>query len=204
MDILVKTFLMVYVLLNPFIMSVYMMDILRTLELRRLVGQLTRAGIISLMIFLAFAWLGERIFEKFLQVRFTSFLLFGGVVYLLIGIRLILGLSPPVDISKSDPETISAVICMPFIIGPGTISASVLAGVRMPLLLAAVTIGLSLAAALASIVLIKILHDWVRTRHEQYVQLYSELVGRATALFTGSFAVDMIITTVERWLSTLT
>jgi multiple antibiotic resistance protein len=92
---------------------------------------------------------------------------------------------------------------MPFIIGPGTISASVLAGSRLDFVLGSLAISLALAAAIGSIILLKKLHDMVQTRSERYVERYVEVAGRVTGLFTGSFAVEMILKGIERWLHVL-
>jgi multiple antibiotic resistance protein len=89
---------------------------------------------------------------------------------------------------------------MPFIVGPGTISAAVLAGSRLSVPLASLAIALALVSALASILLIKMLHDYVRARDERIVHRYSEIAGRVTALFTGAFAIEMIFSGLERWL----
>jgi hypothetical protein len=43
------------------------------------------------------------------------------------------------------------------------------------------------------------MRDAARTRHERLVQRYATVAGRVTALFTGSFAIEMIFTGLERW-----
>ena len=181
-------------------MSIYLIELIRGMSLRDFGTQLVRAGIVSLAVFLLFAWAGEVLFEDIMQVRFLSFMIFGGITFLIIGVRLILNTGPPIASLSPHSREVSGAIAMPFIIGPGTISASVLAGSRLNLLLAALAIGLALAAAIVSIILLKTLHDVVQTRSERYVERYVEVAGRVTALFTGSFAVEMILKGIERWL----
>lgn len=204
MDSFTRSFLLLFVLLNPFIMSVYLLELVQTLDKRRFASQLLRAGFISLVVFLLFAWAGDAIFEDVLQVRFLSFLIFGGITFLIIGTRLILGLGPPVEsLRPAKGDDVSASIAMPFIVGPGTISASVLAGTRLDPVRATTAIGLALAAALVAIIVFKWLHDYARTHHEEFLHRYAEIAGRVAALFTGSFAIEMILTGVEGWLETL-
>lgn len=203
MDFFVENSLLLFVLLNPFIMSIYLLDLIKALEFRVFTQHLIRAALISLAVFLLFAWGGMQIFENVFQVRFESFLIFGGIIFLIVGARLILGAGPPVDAINPNREGISAAIAMPFIIGPGTISASVLAGSRLEPLMATLAITLGLAAAMAALVFIKWLHDHVRTRNETLVHRYTEVAGRATALFIGTFAIEMIISGFERWHATL-
>jgi multiple antibiotic resistance protein len=55
-----------------------------------------------------------------------------------------------------------------------------------------------------AILVFKWLHDYARAHHEGFVHRYAEIAGRVAALFTGSFAIEMIMTGVEGWLETLT
>ncbi|MEZ5315929.1 MAG: MarC family protein [Vicinamibacterales bacterium] len=201
MDLFTRSFLLLLVLLNPFVLSVYLLELVRSLDLRSFSRQLARAGAISLAVFTAFAWAGDGLFENVFQVRFFAFLIFGGIVFLIIGVRLIIRNEEPSLPAGQGGEGAAVAIATPFIIGPGTISASVLAGARLPFPLAVAAIGLALFAALAAMVLIKRLHDRVRRSHERLVRRYVQIAGRATALFTGSFAIDMILRGLEGWLA---
>ena len=199
MDLFLRSFMMIVVLLNPFILSIYLLDVVRALEFREFARQLSRAMTISFVVFASFAWAGEALFESAFQVRFFAFRIFGGITFLIIGIRLIMGV-PQVAGPRPAGQHVAASIAMPFIIGPGTISASVMAGSRLDWGWAAAAIGLAQMTALAALLLFKRVHDHVRTTHEPLMQRYTEIVGRATALFAGSFAIDMILRGVECWL----
>ncbi|MDH5649094.1 MAG: MarC family protein [Gammaproteobacteria bacterium] len=199
MDSFLKSSLLIFVLLNPFIMSIYLIQLIRVVDFKTFSVLLIRAGLISYAVFLLFAWAGELIFDDVMQIRFLAFMIFGGITFLVIGVRLILGVGPPVESINPQSKEIAGAIAMPFIVGPGTISASVLAGSQLNPVKASFSIGLGLVCAIASIILLKKLHDWVQTRHERYVERYVEIAGRVTALFTGSFAVDMILKGIERW-----
>lgn len=195
-----NSFLLLLVLLNPFIMSIYLLDLVKQVELRVFSQLIVRAFLMSLVVFLVFAWFGERVFDSVFQVRFLAFMIFGGITFLIVGIRLILGMGPPVDAMNTQSREVAGAIAMPFIVGPGTISACVIAGSRVGAPGASLAITLAIVVAAISMILLKFLHDWVQTRHERYVERYVEIAGRITALFTGSFAVDMILKGVERWL----
>lgn len=194
-----KSVLLIFILLNPFILSVYLKQLIGTLSFAEFAVQIIRAGIISLAVFLLFAWTGEQVFEDVMQVRFAAFLVFGGITFLAVGLRLIMGAKHPMEALDPEQGEVSAAIAMPFIIGPGTISAAVFAGSRLSLPGAAGAITLGLVLALAAILAIKWLHDYVRTRNERLVARYSEVAGRVTALFTGAFAIELIFTGLERW-----
>ena len=201
MDPFTKSFALLLVLLNPFIMSVYLIELVR--GCRAFVRALLLAGAGSYLVFLTFAMAGDSLFTNVLQVRFASFPIFGGVTFLVIGVRLILVGGTPIPSVRATSSELPGSIAVPFLIGPGTVSASVLAGSRLEAGTAALAIGLALGAALLAIIVFKWLHDFVSSRNERLVQRYTEIAGRATALFTGSFAIEMILTGIETWLRTL-
>jgi small neutral amino acid transporter SnatA (MarC family) len=55
---------------------------------------MVRAAVISFAVFSAFARGGEVIFEDIMQIRFLSFQVFGGIVFMVTGIRLLLNIGP--------------------------------------------------------------------------------------------------------------
>jgi len=77
------------------------------------------------------------------------------------------------------------------------------AGARLDRPSAVLAIGLATLTALALMLLFKWVHDVLQARHERLLDRYTEIAGRATALFAGSFAVDMILRGVEDWLALL-
>ncbi len=196
-----QSLLLIFILLNPFIMSIYLIDLIKGVSVGVFSRLMIRAGLISYVVYVLFAWLGEMIFDSVLQIRFPAFMIFGGITFLIIGVRLILGIGPPMDSIKPESREVVGAIAMPFMVGPGTISASVIAGTELGLLNASLAIGLGLGSAIGAMILFKRVHDFLRTRHERYMERYVEIAGRITALFTGSFAVDMILRGIERWLN---
>tara|TARA_R100001143_G_scaffold8525_1_gene10674 strand:- start:2489 stop:3100 length:612 start_codon:yes stop_codon:yes gene_type:complete len=201
MDQFGQSLLLIFVLLNPFIMSIYLLTLVKNTSLGIFSSLIIRAGLISFVVFVIFAWLGEVIFDEVLQIRFPAFMIFGGITFLIIGVRLILGIGPAMESINPQSKEVAGAIAMPFIVGPGTISASVIAGTQLGIMPAALAIGLGLVFALGSMVLFKKLHDFVQAKKERYIERYVEIAGRITALFTGSFAVDMILRGIERWLA---
>jgi multiple antibiotic resistance protein len=196
----VKSVVLMLVLFNPFLMSVYLIDIFRELEGKTFSYVLLRAFVISGLVFMVFAWAGDRLFTSVLQARFEAFLIFGGIAFLVIAIRYIVLGAPVMVTLRGPPEHLSGTIAMPFMIGPGTVSASVLTGSRLPLLQAIAAITLALAIACGLLIGLKWIHDRVKRRNESLVNRYVEVVGRAAALVIGTIAVEMILSGLDRWL----
>ena len=159
-------------------------------------GRLSSAS----LAFVVFALAGDAIFEQVLQVRFASFQIFGGITFLIIGIRLILGMGPPMEALRPDSAQLSGAIAMPLIVGPGTISASVVAGNRLEPILAILCIVFALSVAIVSIICFKLIHDYILKSNKIYLQRYTDIAGRVTALFTGSFAIELIFKGTSNWI----
>lgn len=200
MDSFLRSTLLLFALLNPFLMSIYLLDLLTGLDGPAFRRVLVRGSLIAGTVFLLFAATGDALFRDVLQVRYASFLMFGGVIFLIIGIRYVMVGPQALEQLRGEPEHIAGSIALPFMIGPGTISASVMAGARLPFPRAAAAIACAMAGTFLGLVLLKRLHDDLRQSDEARVRRYIDLVGRISALIIGTFAVDMILTGVEEWL----
>lgn len=199
----VDSFLLLFVLLNPFLLSIYLLDLIEELDQTTFRRALIRGMLISFFVFAAFAWAGDAIFSRVLQVRFAAFLIFGGLVFLIIAIRYVMIGSGAIRELRGSAEHVSGSIAMPFLIGPGTVSASVLAGSHLPVIFAVLSIAAALVTAIAAVLLIKRLHDAVKKNHEGLVERYIDVVGRISALVIGTIAVDMILRGIDIWLADL-
>lgn len=194
---------LLFVLLNPFLMSIYLLDLISRLNTAAFRAVTTRGAAIAATVFIIFALTGDMIFRNLLHVRFASFLIFGGVIFLVIGIRFVLIGSAAITSLRGPAEHVAGSIAMPFMIGPATVSASVLAGARMPWFLAVLAIVTALVATSVCVIVIKTLHDHISTRNQSLVNRYVDIVGRISALVIGTVAVEMIAQGVELWLASL-
>jgi multiple antibiotic resistance protein len=186
-------------LLNPFLLILYLLDLVQDVDGATFWRILTRAGLISAGVFIVFALLGQVVFERLLQARFESFQIFGGIVFLLIGIRFVFSGPDAIKAMRGRPEHIAGSIALPIMIGPGTVSASILAGSRLPGLLAVAAIVFSVATTVLCMGLMKKIHDWVRPRNERLIERYVEIMGRIAALVVGTYSIEMIMTGLGRW-----
>lgn len=201
MSELLRSTLLLLVLLNPFLVIVYLIDIVQKLDQKQFRQVLLRAGLISSLVFCSFAILGDAIFTNLFQVEFASFQIFGGVIFLLIGLQFIFKGPGAIKILRGESKHIAGAIAMPVLIGPGTISASVLIGKRSDILFACIAIILAVFLCLLTIIVLKSIHDKVRTKNEELIQRYFDIAGRITALFVGSVAIEMIMNGIKTWLT---
>ncbi|RZF53623.1 MarC family protein [Acinetobacter halotolerans] len=189
----VHAFALFFSLLNPFLMSVYMVGIIRNTDVTVFNKALIQGSLIAFIVFVLFAWGGENIFSRYLNVRFESFQIFGGLIFLVIGYRYVFQGADTIGEMRGAPEHLAGTIAMPFMIGPGTISAAVVTGVTLPFTAAVAVIAVTLFLTCSILILMKYGHDHLRYKHAKYIDRYFDIVGRLAALLIGTIAVDMIV-----------
>ena len=195
----IQSAMLLFLLLNPFLVIIYLVDVVQKLDRSKFCRVMLRAGLIASAVFFSFALLGDAIFTRFMQVEFASFQIFGGIIFLLIGIQFVFRGPTAIEILRGESQHIAGAIAMPVLIGPGTISASVVIGKRLDPFAACTAVLIAVAACIITIMLLKSLHDVVRPRREALIQRYIEIAGRITALFVGTVAVDMIMQGIKAW-----
>lgn len=199
MDPFTKSFLLLFMLLNPFLLIIYLTDLVQELELRDFCRVLNRAAWISSGIFVVFALVGELIFESLLQVHFASFQIFGGIVFLMIGVQFVFKGPDAIRNMRGKPEHIAGAIAMPIMIGPGTVSASILAGQQLQPAWAITAILFAVGLAVFLMIGLKKVHDLVRARNEPLIERYVEIAGRVVALVVGTYSIEMILQGLSHW-----
>lgn len=203
MDPFTKSFLLLFMLLNPFLLIIYLVDLVQEMEFRDFSRVLNRAGWISSGIFIVFALLGDLIFQNLLQVQFASFQIFGGIIFLVIGMQFVFKGPDAIKSMRGKPEHIAGSIAMPIMIGPGTVSASILAGQKLQPLWAIAAVLLAVGLVVIIMIGLKKLHDIVRTRHEPLIERYVEVAGRVVALVIGTYSIEMIMQGLSHWMKVL-
>ena len=198
----VRSGTLLLVLLNPFLVIVYLIDVMQKLDRLQFRNVLIRAGLIATAAFCSFAILGDAIFSDIVQANFASFQIFGGIVFLLIGIQFVFRGPTTIEILRGESEHLAGAIAMPVLIGPGTISASVIIGKRHDYLIACVAVLLAVTISIIIMLLLKSVYDAVRPRQERLVQRYIEIAGRITALYVGTVSVEMIMQGLRSWATT--
>lgn len=195
----VRSAALLLVLLNPFLLIIYLVGMVESLDRKQFSQVMFRAGLISGTVFCCFAILGDAIFSGIVHAEFASFQIFGGIVFLLIALQFVFQGPKAIEILQGKSEHLAGAVAMPVLIGPGTISASVIIGKRHEPLGASLTILVTVAITVVLIILLKHVHDIVRPRREQLVKRYIEIAGRIMALVVGTVSIDMIMQGVRVW-----
>ncbi|MBN2802612.1 MAG: MarC family protein [Deltaproteobacteria bacterium] len=191
---------MMLVLLNPFLLVVYLLDLIQELDQKTFSSILIRAGLISIGVFVFASLSGEYLFTHFLHAKFASFQVFGGIVFLIIGLRFVFQGTQAMRGLRGDPQHIAGAIAMPILIGPATISAAIISGENLGPVFGIINIFVAVAISILTILGLKKLHDFVAPKHEGLVERYVEIAGRVTALVVGTFSIEMILQGITSWM----
>lgn len=196
---LIRSSALLLVLLNPFLLIIYLIDVVQKLERRDFIRVLMRAGLIATAVFWLFVALGDAVFADVMQAEFASFQIFGGVVFLLIGLQFVFRGPAAIEILRGESDSLAGAIAMPILVGPGTISASVIIGKRHDAIFACGAVLFAVSVSIVIMIGLKVLHDFVRPKREPLIERYIEIAGRITALFVGTVSVEMIMQGVRTW-----
>jgi multiple antibiotic resistance protein len=195
----IRSSALLLVLLNPFLLIIYLIDVVEKLDRGQFTIVLIRAGLIATAVFCCFSVLGDAAFSDVLQAEFASFQIFGGLVFLLIGLQFVFRGPQAIEILRGESQHLAGAIAMPILIGPGTISASVIIGKRLNALSACGAVFVTVLISILIMIGLKAVHDMVRPKSEQLIQRYIEIAGRITALFVGTVSIEMIMQGINTW-----
>lgn len=194
---------LLFILLNPFLIVIYVIDLVQDLLIMDFAKILARAGFISIIVFSLFAITKDLIFQNVIQANFSSFQIFGGIIFLIIGIRFVFQGVDAVKQLRGKPSHIVGSIAMPILIGPGSISVSIVIGERLEMHSAILAIFIAVFSSITIIIILKYIHDIISTRNEKIIERYIEITGRVTALIIGTFSIEMILQGLKSWMKIL-
>jgi small neutral amino acid transporter SnatA (MarC family) len=191
------------VLLNPFLIIVYLIEIIKSKTHKVFSKIIFRAGIISFITFSLFALIGDQIFTNIFNASFASFQIFGGIIFLLTGIHFIFKGSASIEALRGESKHVIGAIAMPIFIGPGTISYSVIIGEKLNGWTAVLAIFITLCICITLIILLKKVHDHVQKRNEELIEQYIDISGRVIAFLLGTISIEMIMNGIHFWIKNM-
>lgn len=186
-------------MLNPFALFLYLEPIRRDLENHEFVKVLFKSTLMSFVVCLFFLMFGELLFENFFQIHFESFRFFGGVIMFTYSFLFIVQGKGALIQTKSNLDDIASNIALPFMIGAGTISLSILLARDLPLHLAIVALAVIFALNMVMIVFLKEMRETIEKRiFRRVFDRQMEFLLRINGFFVGALGVDMVVTSIHR------
>lgn len=181
-------------MLNPFALFLYLEPVRKDLDYKSFVRVILQASAISLGVCLAFFLTGTFVFREFFQINFESFRIFGGIIIFSFAYFFIVKGQRALIIMKESLDDLASEIALPFMVGAGTISLSILLTQKM-----STGIGtLALVMIFALNFLILILLTWLRKGIEKKkfrtaFDKNMEVLLRLNGFFIGAIGIDMVL-----------
>lgn len=182
-----------FIMLNPFALFLYLLPLKKEVGLRRFLHILARASLISCAIYILFALSGEALFAA-LKIKFDSFRIFGGIVVSAFALIFILQGKKSMITTRGELNSIAAEIALPFIVGAGTITLSILMGRAMGPAGSVLAISFLMLLNYIIISLLAVLRHKLKPRPQVVFDKNAEILLRINGFLVGAFGVDLIVT----------
>ncbi len=186
------------VMLNPFALFLYLRPVMQDLSEADFRAVFLKATTISFFIFLVFLLFGDVVFEKVFRINFESFRIFGGIVlFSLAYIFIVQGKKAFIQI-KGDLHDLASEIALPFMVGAGTISLTVLMAEQLVLWQGILALAIIMFTNFAVIMGLKQIRRSMNSKKVQTAfDKNMELLLRINGFFVGAIGVDMVVTGIS-------
>ena len=129
---MISTLVEFLVMLNPFALFLYLEPLRKDLSHKEFLIVIFKSSIISFTICLSFFFLGDTIFTSVFQINFESFRIFGGIIIFSYAYYYIVKGQKALIIIKENLDDLASEIALPFMVGAGSISLSIILSNRQP------------------------------------------------------------------------
>lgn len=181
------------VMLNPFALFLYLKPVMRDLSDREFFSVLFRASLISFFIYLAFVLFGNFIFAKVFGISFESFRIFGGIILFSLAYMFIVRGKKAFIQTKGDLNDMASEIALPFMVGAGTISLSILLGDELPMPYNVLALAIIMTINFLIIIGLKEMRSRISIQKLKVAfDKNMEVLLRINGFFVGAIGVDMI------------
>ncbi len=187
------------VMLNPFALFLYLEPVRKDLSHKQFVSVIFKATLISLMVCYLFFFSGEYLFKNVFNIDFESFRIFGGIIIFSYAYFFIVKGQRALIMMKEDLDDLASEIALPFMVGAGTISLSILTSYRHPRPIGVLVLLISFAVNFTTIFLLKTLRDSLegkklKTAYDKNMEILLRLNG----FFIGAIGINMILTGIKK------
>lgn len=184
-------------LLNPFALFIYLQPVMAGLSKKSFAKVFLQASGISLLIYCLFAFSGNFLFEKILQIKFESFRIFGGLVISAIALMVILTGKHALIHIKEDLDDLASEIALPYMVGAGTISLSIMIGNTLSTLAGFLVLFIVVSLNYVGVLLLKSIRDCLPPKFRIAFDKCLGILLRLSAFLIGAIGLNMIITGIQ-------
>ena len=195
---MISSILAFLVMLNPFALFLYLDPIRKDLSHKEYMLVILKASLISFIVCAVFFYTGEFIFKNVLQINFESFRIFGGIIIFSYAYFYIVKGQKAMIIIKENLDDLASEIALPFMVGAGAISLSILLSQKYSLPLG--TLALVIIFGLNFLVLFalkKFRDSLERNKFKTAFDKNMEVLLRLNGFFIGAIGINMVLVGIK-------
>lgn len=183
-------------MLNPFALFLYLNPVMRELSTKQFDKVLLKASAISFGICFFFFLTGDFIFKYIFHISFDSFRVFGGIVIFSFAYLFLVRGQRAMITMKTNLDELASEISLPFMVGAGTISLSIIMSEKYE---GRMLVGACLLAAIfllnfLIIVTLRVIRSHIALRKFRVAfDKNMEVLLRLSGFFIGAIGVNMIV-----------
>jgi multiple antibiotic resistance protein len=171
---------------------------MRELTDRQFIKLIFRASGISFAFFMLFLFGGDVLFDKVFLIEFDSFRIFGGIVIFSFAYYYIVQGKKSLLQVKEDLNDLASDIALPFMVGAGSISITILIAHNYSKLEGVFMILGGLLLAIAVILILKVIKEHIILKEFRVAfDKAMEILLRLNGFFVGAIGIDMILTGIN-------
>lgn len=181
-------------ILNPFALCLYLAGVMEDLRRGEFIRVLAGACITSLLVFWVFSMVGQKVLTNWLGVHPEALRIFGGVIFFVVAYSYVTKGYRAAAMLRGSLDDLPAAIALPFMIGAGTITQSIVVGKTHGPMMALLIITAAVSACFAIVLAFKLIHDRTRGARERIFERYVNILARVNGLLIGAISTDMVVT----------
>ena len=188
----------ILVMLNPFALFLYLEPIRKDLTHKSFMLVIFKATLISLFICLVFFLSGDFIFRRVFQIEFESFRIFGGIIIFSYAYFFIVKGQRALIMIKENLDDLASEIALPFMVGAGTISLSILLSQKHSLVIGATSLFIIFAINFLVLFAMKRFRDSIDgKKFKTAFDKNMEVLLRLNGFFIGAIGINMVLTGIK-------
>ena len=157
-----------------------------------------KATIISFVICLIFFFFGDQIFTRVFQIDFESFRIFGSIIIFSYAYLFIVKGQKALIMIKENLDDLASEIALPFMVGAGTISLSILLSQRHTLLIGTLSLVIIFSINFLVLYSLKKLRDSIEGRKfKTAFDKNMEVLLRLNGFLIGAIGINMVLTGIN-------
>jgi len=181
LDELLKSFITLFVIMDPFGNLPIFISLMRGMKESERIKNIYRAVLVASILLFVFLFFGVYIF-KFFNISINSFIIAGGIVLLIVGIQYVLGLR---FLKEKSMDIASVPLGTPLLTGPGVITSTIILVNEYGMLITAIA---AIATLAATLIILRFSNHIYRLIGEHWSNVLSRVMG----LILAAIAVEFI------------